>query len=196
MDLAALTWQTVVPTVSGWVSGCLSAVVLGLIVGSFASTRRAFGFVTPGLRAFPLVALLPFAWWTREDATLIEAVVVACAAFCLVFAATIHGLAAVDPMRIELAEALCLPWEVRLERIVIPSAAHDIALGLRRAAGIALMIAVSTEIIARPAGLGHGIAEAAAARQTAYLLELALWTAVVGTLIDRAFLRLERRMFS
>ncbi len=142
----------VVATLQAWAIGMLIAIAvavpLGLVLGS---SRRAWLAGTAAiefLRPIPSVALIPLAiilWGTGPDMTV--RLIVYAAAWPIMLN-TIYGIREVDPIAKDTARAfgysrLKVLWSVSLR-----SASPFIYTGFRIAAAIALIVAISTELIA------------------------------------------------
>ena len=63
----------------------------------------------------------------------------------------------IEPRLLEVARALGLGVVARVIKIVLPAALPRIFVGLRLAAAVALVVAVTVEITANPLGLGYAL---------------------------------------
>lgn len=193
--------SAVVATLQVWAIGLLIAMViavpLGLVLGS---SRRAWLAGTAAiefLRPIPSVALIPLAiilWGTGPDMTI--RLIVYAATWPILFN-TIYGMREVDPIAKDTARAFGYSRLVVLWRVSLRSASPFIYTGIRIAAGIALIVAVSTELIA---GGSDGIGTWMLVRsQTGTEREFVYAGTVVAGLLGlviNAFLVLgERRLF-
>jgi NitT/TauT family transport system permease protein len=124
------------------------AVPLGLLLGS---SRRAWLAGTAAiefLRPIPSVALIPLAiilWGTGPDMTI--RLIVYASIWPILFN-TIYGMREVDPIAKDTARAFGYSRLEVLSQVSLPSASPFIYTGIRIAAAIALIVAVSTELIA------------------------------------------------
>ena len=62
---------------------------------------------------------------------------------------------AIEPRLLDIAAVLELPFWKRMLTIVLPAAFARINVGLRIAAAISLVVAVTVEIVLNPRGLGY-----------------------------------------
>lgn len=142
----------VAATLQAWAIGMLVAIAiavpLGLVLGS---SRRAWLAGTAAiefLRPIPSVALIPLAiilWGTGPDMTV--RLIVYAATWPILFN-TIYGMREVDPIATDTARAFGYSRFEVLWRVSLRSASPFIYTGFRIAASIALIVAISTELIA------------------------------------------------
>ena len=78
-----------------------------------------------------------------------------------------------------------------VRKIVLPAAAPRVAVALRLAAGISLIVAVTTEIAANPIGLGYAMVQAQQELQPARMYACLAWLALLGGLLNALLLRVE-----
>ena len=90
------------------------------------------------------------------------------------------------PRLLELAASLQLGFAARLSKIVVPAALGRIAVGLRLALGIALVVAVTVEIVLNPRGLGYSMIFAQQALRSDLMYAQLLWLGLVGWLLNYA----------
>jgi NitT/TauT family transport system permease protein len=144
--------SAVVATLQAWAIGLLIAIAvavpLGLLLGS---SRRAWLAGTAAiefLRPIPSVALIPLAiilWGTGPDMTI--RLIVYASTWPILFN-TIYGMREVDPIAKDTARAFGYSRLEVLWRVSMRSASPFVYTGFRVAAAIALIVAVSTELIA------------------------------------------------
>jgi NitT/TauT family transport system permease protein len=144
----------------------------------------------------PPVALIPVALLIFGLGPQLDIGMVAFAVFWPVIVMTTSAVGSVDVRYLEVALALRFSPAQRVLRFIIPAAAPRIAVGLRVGAGIALVIAVTTEIIANPLGLGYGVAMASTSLQPDLMFADLLCLGVVGVVLNAMFEAAERRAFA
>jgi len=108
---------------------------------------------------------------------------------------TTAGVTSMDARLLEVARALRFSPIERVVQFVLPAASASIAVGLRVAAGLALVVAVTTEIIANPSGIGYGIAFASSTIRPDIMLADLLWLAVIGFAANAVLVAIENRAF-
>lgn len=145
-------------TLLAWGLGLLGAaaiaIPLGLMLGSSARSAAAAEAAIDFLRPIPSVALIPLAILLLGRGLDMKAVLVAYAAVWPILFNTIAGVHDLDPVARDTARAYGLGRLAIARGIVLPSAAPFISTGIRVSSGIALIVAVSAELLA---GGGHGI---------------------------------------
>jgi ABC-type nitrate/sulfonate/bicarbonate transport system permease component len=73
-----------------------------------------------------------------------------------------------------------MPVSRRMSRIVLPAALARIGVGIRVAAGVALVVAVTVEIVLNPQGLGYAMISASQALHPELMWAELLWVGLVG----------------
>jgi len=86
----------------------------------------------------------------------------------------------------DVAEVMEMTFTAKLRKIILPAALGRINVGLRVAAGIALVVAVTAEVVLNPRGLGYGIILAQQSLNVALMYAQLLWLCVVGYALNAA----------
>ncbi len=189
-------------TLAAWALGLLLAAALavpfGLALGSSARTYRASIAAIEFLRPIPSVALIPLAILLIGRGLDMRVALVAYASAWPILFNTIYGVRGVDPIARDTARAFGLGSVDILRRIALPSAAPFIYTGLRISAAIALIVAVSVELIA---GGGPGIGTWMLANSQAGVPRELLYAGIVvsgllGVAINALMVAGERRLFA
>ena len=146
-------------TVAAWFAGlgaaALVAIPAGLALGSSGRAYRAAVAAIEVLRPIPSVALIPAVVLVLGRGLDMKVVLIAYASAWPILLNTIYGARDTDPMARETARVFGMGPRQILWRIALPAAAPYVFTGLRVAAPIALVVAVSAELIAGgPNGLG------------------------------------------
>ena len=194
--------QDVGSTLGVWAVGLLVAIVIavpsGLVLGSLPFVNSAVRVLIEFLRPIPAVALIPLVILMIADQARIEQTLAAYAALWPILINTIYAVGDVDPVPKEMARSFGLGRLVILARIALPSVAPFVATGIRVASSIALIVTISTELIAGGGehGIGIYILNASADAGSADVVFAAAGIAgLLGYLIDVGMRYLERRMF-
>jgi NitT/TauT family transport system permease protein len=95
----------------------------------------------------------------------------------------------------EVSRALGLSFPARVFKIVLPAALPRVFVGLRLAAAVALVIAVTVEITANPIGLGYGLIVAQESMKPDRMFVFLLWIGFLGWLVNAVLLRAQQRWF-
>jgi NitT/TauT family transport system permease protein len=135
------------------------AVPVGLVLGSVPVLRTATRALVEFLRPIPSVALIPLAVVLLGTGPATKITLAVYAAVWPVLFNTIYALGEIDPQRLETARSFGLGRAAVLRRVALPSVAPFVMTGVRVAAAIALILVVSTELLAggRGGGLGQFI---------------------------------------
>jgi NitT/TauT family transport system permease protein len=99
----------------------------------------------------------------------------------------------IEPILLDVGRALRFSVTRRIWKLVLPAALPSIAVGLRLAAGIAIVVPVTVEIAANPWGLGYGMITAQQSLRADLTYAQLLWIGVVGWLLNAVLVRTERR---
>lgn len=193
-------WSDVADTMTSWALGLaiasIAAVVIGLIIGSSQFLRRATHTTIEFLRPIPSVALIPLAvllFGQRIESTLL---LVVYAAFWQVLLQVLYGIADVDKVADDTARSYGLGRLARIRYVVWPTTLPYLMTGLRLAAAVALILAITAELIIGTPGLGKQIADTQAGGAVTSMYALVLATGMIGVLINLVARAVERRVLS
>ena len=190
-------WRAVGDTLTGWAIGLLIAVVagvvVGIVIGAVPVLRAATASTIEFLRPIPSVALIPLAvllYGTDLGSTLL---LVVYAAFWQVLVQVLYGVADVDPIADETARSFRFgPW-ARVRHVLWPTALPYVFTGVRLAASVALVLAVTAELVIGAPGLGKSIAVAQTSGAVPLMYALIAVTGLLGVGINLAARIFERR---
>lgn len=173
------------------------AVPVGLLLGSSRRAHAAGITAVELLRPIPSVALIPLAILVLGRGLDMRIALVAYAATWPILLNTIYGVREVDPVARDTARAFGFGRAAIAWRVALPSAAPFVYTGIRISAAIALIVAVSAELIAGGApGIGTFMLANA---QTGIPRELVYAGVVVsgllGLAVNAALVAGERRLF-
>jgi NitT/TauT family transport system permease protein len=142
----------VAATLAAWAIGLglavTIAVPIGVILGSSWRSYLASTAAIEFLRPIPSVALIPLAILLLGRGLDMKVLLVAYASVWPILFNTIYGVRGVDPLARDTGRAFGLGRAAVLWRIALPSASPFIATGVRVSASIALILAISAELIA------------------------------------------------
>ena len=190
-------WRAVGDTLTAWALGLLIAVLAGVsagvLIGSIPVLRAATASTVEFLRPIPSVALIPLAvllYGTDIGSTLL---LVVYAAFWQVLVQVLYGVADVDPVADETARSFRLGAWARIRYVVWPTALPFVFTGIRLAASVALVLAVTTELVIGSPGLGALIGVAQTSNAVPVMYALIVVTGLLGVAINLAARLVERR---
>ena len=179
-------WSALGSTITGCALGLLIAAVAGIVIGTCISVVPYLRDVTAStiefLRPIPSVALIPLAvlvFGTDLRSTLL---LVVYAAFWQILVQVLYGAQDVDPVADETARSFGLgTWE-RIRHVLWPTALPYVMTGVRLAAAVALVLAVTAELIIGAPGLGARIAVAQTSQAVPEMYALVVVTGLLGLL--------------
>ncbi|MGH8867771.1 MAG: ABC transporter permease [Actinomycetes bacterium] len=190
-------WIEVDRTMRGWAAGLAIATVLAVPIGTLLGASRlafhASRLTIEFLRPVPSVALIPLAVLVFGSGHAMKVFLIAFATFWPIMFQTIYGVQDVDPVARDTARSYGLKRWAIFTRITMPSAAPYVATGLRISSAIALILAVTAEIVGAP-GLGRAIVVSQVNGAIPQMYALILATGLLGWLLNSVFSSAERRL--
>ena len=193
--LLAASTQTLLAAVGGLAIGGGLGLLMGLWLGLARRAAVAAELSVELLRPLPSMALAPIALLVFGFGYRLELFVVAFTCFFPMLLLTQAAVRAVEPRLLEVAQVLALSVGDRATKIVLPAALPRVFVAFRLSVGIALVVAVTTEIATNPQGLGYGLIAAQQALAPERMLALLVWVGLLGWSLSAGLLALERRWF-
>jgi NitT/TauT family transport system permease protein len=187
-------------TLTNWAFGLLIAigiaVPLGVLLGALPPVERAIRPVLEFMRPIPSVAIIPLAILLIPVDGLMKISVIVYACMWPILINTLYGMQDVDPLAKESLRSFGFGPLAVLARVSLPSAAPFVATGVRIAAGIALILAVSAELLAGgTAGIGVFVVQAGSGNRTDLIMAATFWAGMFGVIANLVLLAGERRLF-
>lgn len=193
-------WIAVWDTVRSWAIGLSVAVLLGTIaglaLGSIEMLRRITASTVEFLRPIPSVALIPLAVLLYGTDIRSKLLLIVYAAFWQMLIQVMYGVHDVDPVASETARSFGLGRAARLRYVTWPTALPYFMTGLRLAASVALILAVTGELIIGAPGLGKEIAIAQSGGAVPLVYAYVVTTGLLGVIVNVGFRTVERRVLS
>jgi len=193
-------WVAVGHTMTGWALGLaiasVAAVVLGLVIGSSRFLRRATHSTIEFLRPIPSVALIPLAVLLFGVSLRSTLLLVVYASFWQVLIQVLYGVTDVDVVASNTARSYGLGRLARVRYVVWPTTLPYLMTGLRLGAAVALILAVTSELVIGVPGLGHEIALAQSGGAETAMYALVLATGLIGVAINMVMRLVERRVLA
>jgi ABC-type nitrate/sulfonate/bicarbonate transport system permease component len=196
----AAFWTALGDTLTAWALGLTIATVAGVLVGvaigAVPVLRAATASTVEFLRPIPSVALIPIAVLLYGTSLRSSLLLIVYAAFWQVLVQVVAGVHDVDPVAAETARSYRLgPW-YRIRYLLWPTALPYVFTGVRLAAAVALVLAITAELVIGAPGLGAQIAVAQTSNAIPLLYALILVTGLLGVAINLLARALERRMLA
>ena len=192
-------WRRLGLTMQAWAIGlaiaAVAALVLGTVIGLVPFLRRATHSTVEFLRPVPSVAIVPIAVIIQGISIRAALIITVYAAFWQMFVQVLYGVADVDVVARDTARSFGLTPAERLARLVLPSALPYVMTGLRLAASVALILAVTAEMVIGNPGLGTLITlSRSTPGDAAGLYAFVVVAGLLGVTINAVFRLIERRV--
>ena len=196
----AAFWRAMLDTVEGWALGLAIAVAAGAVAGVAIGSRRGLRAATAStiefLRPIPSVALIPVAVLLFGATLRAKLLLVVYASFWPILLQVIHGVADVDPVARDTAASYRFtPW-AKVRYLLLPTGLPYIITGLRLSAAVALILAITAELVIGTPGLGKEIGIAMASSAVPAMYALIFVVGLLGVAVNIGFRALERRMLA
>ncbi|GAB7105828.1 ABC transporter permease [Streptomyces phaeofaciens JCM 4814] len=190
-------WTALGDTLTGWAIGLAIAVGAGIAAGVLLSVvphlRAATASTIEFLRPIPSVALIPLAVLLYGTELRSVLLLVVYASFWQILVQVLYGVQDVDPVAEETARSYGLGTWARVRHVLWPTALPYVMTGVRLAAAVALILAVTAELVIGAPGLGARIAVAQTSQAVPEMYALIVVTGVLGLLINVGARTVERR---
>jgi NitT/TauT family transport system permease protein len=198
----------VVSSVAAWAIALFVAVLIavpvGIVFGSMPLVRSAFSAIVEFLRPIPSVALIPLAIVAITTNPEMKISLAVFGAVWPILFNTMHAIGDIDPVQINTARAFNLNRRQMLTSVKLPSITPFVLTGVRISASIALILIISTELLAGGAtdseelwergGLGTFIATVGGGGARMDLAIAGTFVAgVIGVVINLIFVGVQRR---
>lgn len=181
---------------TGYVLGVGAAVPVGFLMGRNAIARGLLEPYIQFFRVIPALALIPLAIVTLGIDELPKITVIFLAAFLTSVIATLQGVVNVDRTLINAARVLGAGNRTIFTRVVIPASMPFILVGMRVGLGSAWATVVAAELIAAQVGIGFRMQQAQLYYDLPTIFVSLITIGVLGLVMDRMILWLERRLTS
>lgn len=172
----------------GFLIAAVFGILIGFVMGLFASVNRALASLVNILRPVPTVALVPIFIIVMGIGEGANISIIVVGALWSILLNTTAGVMSVDRKLMELAYVYRISKVKAMFKIILPSALYSIFTGLRLGIGGAWMSVVAAEMIGATSGIGYMIMFAKSLAQAANMYVLVLVIGVIGFLIDRILL--------
>lgn len=191
-SLLLATLQTCETALLGLAIAAVAGIAVGAALGLLPTAERIVGPTIEALRPIPAIAFLPLALMMFGFGVGLEASIVAYACVWPILIVTVAAVRAVEGRLLEVAAVLELPIWKRMLKIVLPAAFARINVGLRVAAAISLVVAVTVEIVLNPRGLGYRLILAEQSLEIGLMWAQLVWLCILGYALNLMLTRLGR----
>lgn len=197
-DMASpIFWQSVAYTAEAWFLGLtiafVAASLVGLILGSIPILWRYTESTIEFLRPIPSVALIPLAVLMFGIDMKSALLLIVYATFWQVLIQILYGVKDVDPVALDTARVYGLGRWSRIRYVAWPTALPYAITGFRLGASVALVLAVTAELVIGNPGIGHQVALAQSAMALAEMYALVITAGIMGVLVNVLTRLIERK---
>jgi ABC-type nitrate/sulfonate/bicarbonate transport system permease component len=193
-------WAYCLSTLRTWSLGLVIASVSGVIVGLFIGltpgARKYTHSTIEFLRPIPSVALIPGVILLFGSRYQSGVVLITYAAFWQVLLQMLYGLNDIDTVARDTARSFRFSRWGFIRHVAWPTLLPFLFTGMRLAAAMALVLAVTAEMVIGSHGLGRGIVVAQSSNATAEAYALVLVAGLMGVAINLAARVIETKILS
>jgi len=158
--------------------------------------RAATATTIEFLRPIPSVALIPLVILLYGSTIRSTLILVVYAAFWQVLVQVLHGVVDVDPIARDTARSYRLGRWHRIRYLVWPTALPYVVTGVRLAAAVGLILAITGELVIGSPGLGKEIDLAKQGGAVPVVYAIILVTGLLGVLANVGMRAVERRLLA
>jgi ABC-type nitrate/sulfonate/bicarbonate transport system permease component len=178
----------------GYLCAMIFAVPVGLLMGKFRWVNVLLEPIVDMLRHMPSAAVIPVAIILFGIEDQMKIFVIIFGAMWSTIVSTVDGIRGVDSMLLDTGRLMQLSSFQMIARIVLPAALPTIVTGMRISLAIALILAVTSEMIAGSNGLGYFILDAERGFAFQRMYSGIVVIGVIGYLMSRLFVLIENRL--
>jgi ABC-type nitrate/sulfonate/bicarbonate transport system permease component len=193
-------WGFLLSTVRTWTLGlCLATfagIAIGLFIGLTPGARRYTHSTIEFLRPIPSVALIPGVILIFGSRYQSGVVLITYAAFWQVLLQILYGLNDIDVVARDTARSFRFSRMGFIRNVAWPTLLPFLFTGVRLAAAMALVLAVTAEMVIGSQGIGRGIVVAQASNATAEAYAYVIVAGLIGVAINALARLLEVRILS
>ncbi len=190
-----LTSETLAAAIGGVLIGSAIGLTLGVMFGAFPPSFSALELTTEVIRPIPSVSLIPVALLVLGFGYTMEVSLIAKSTIWPVMILTHAAISGLHPRHREVTALLQLNFFSRITKVVLPSIMPSVFVGFRLSMGVALLVAITIEIVVNPRGLGHAMMVAEETLNGDLMFALLVWIGIIGVVINWGLLWLQRKLF-
>jgi NitT/TauT family transport system permease protein len=196
-DFRSDLWVTLQACLIGLLIATLVAVPLGIFLGLGRTAYKATIVVIEFVRPIPSVALIPLAILLYGRGTEMKVSLVIFACVWPILFNTIYGMHSVDPVASDTARVFGLGRIQTGARVYLRSASPFIFTGFKIATSIAVILAVSAELLAGGSqGIGIVMLEQASVGNQRTVYAITIVTGLIGLVLLGVLGFVEKRLFA
>ena len=187
-------WATLYRTVLGFATASILGVVVGLIIGKYASIYKMFEIVIDFFRSLPATAMFPLFLLIFGIGSGSKIAIAFFISFWVVLLNSSYGVIHSSQTRTRVAKSLgATDWQI-FRDITVMEALPQIIVGLRTAISLSLIGVVASEmLIGSDLGIGQKIYDSYLTYETVNLYAWLLIVGLVGYFLNKLFVIFEKR---
>ena len=178
----------------GYLFAMLIAVPVGLLMGKFRWVNSLLEPLVDALRTMPSAAIIPVAILLFGIEEQMKISVIIFGAMWATIVSTVDGIRGVEPLLLDTGRLMQLSPTQMITRIIFPAAMPTIVTGMRISLAIALILAVTSEMIAGSDGLGYFILDAERGFAFHRMYAGIIVIGCIGYVASRLFVMIESRL--
>lgn len=179
----------------GFVVGATTGVLVGVVTGSSALARYVSDPILHGLRAIPVIAIVPLAivWLGLGD--IAKIVLIAWGVFFPVWVNTFIGIRSVSILYLRSATSMGANALQLMFLVALPAALPYVFAGLRQATSLAFVVMVAAELAGAEVGLGFLISYSHLVFRIDMMFVGLIYLGALGFLADQFFVAMLHKFF-
>jgi ABC-type nitrate/sulfonate/bicarbonate transport system permease component len=179
---------------AGYVIAVVAGVGLGTLVGLAPRVRMASQPVIEFVRSIPPPLMLPFALVVLGIGNDSKVAVIALGSIWPVLLNAVDGVRGVDPLQLDMARSFGMGRWTQVTRVMLPAASPKIAVGMRTALSVGLILMIISEMQGTTNGLGFRVLSAQRSFDSAGTYAGVIVIGVVGLIVNLLFVAVEARI--
>lgn len=185
--------ETLLTAVIGFVIAAAIGIPVGTVIGMSRRARLSTQFLVDFGRTIPVIALLPLAILVLHIGRTMAVFLIVFGAVWPLLVQSIYAVAQITPQSRQVVRAFRITTLERIRFVYAPSMMPFLTTGLRIAASISLLIAVTAEYLGRVPGLGVEMRDSGETDPHATFVYM-LTTGALGLLLNVALVALQKRV--
>ncbi|MEH0421466.1 ABC transporter permease [Streptomyces sp. B21-083] len=186
--------QTLWHTLAGLLIGGAVGIVVGGTIGLLPFVHRLLNVPLEFLRPIPAIVYLPLLILVMGSRSQTAIIMASLGALWPMLFQSVYGVRAIDGQVVETGRVFGLTRHQILRHVMLPSVLPYLATGVRISSSLALIVAISAELVGGIPGLGAAIGNAAQNGLYPTMYGLLVVSGVLGMLLNGALERTERRL--
>jgi len=180
----------------GYLYAAAAGVGFGILMGSILRVYHLLDTVVELLRPLPTAAIIPVVMLLLGLGDQMKIFIIAWASFFPILLSTMHGVRSMSATLIDTARTFRFGRARTLWLFVLPAASPHIATGLRLSLSLALILGVTTELVAGENGIGFFVLNAQRSFRATDMYAGVVALGILGYFLNWAFVMLEGRILA